>query len=121
MNEVQENKVLSRFPEGIMVFQSLICLLDLYPWHIGFRNTAMFLGLHTMVLATLCLARAGVGEEVVTHINSNDNCRKNLKNLRDLHLIRTQHGSNDAKNIQLPSNLCFGIFFLHYSSFKWLT
>lgn len=75
--------------------------LDLYPWHIAFRNNAMFLATlgHSHVgLATECLARAGVGEEV-THINSNNNCLNNLRNLRDLGLIGAQHGSNEVKNI----------------------
>lgn len=67
-----------------------------------------------------CQARAGAGEEEVTHINSNNNYLKNLRNARDLGLVGTQHGSNEAKNIQLPSRLCFGIFFLHYSSFECL-
>lgn len=40
-----------------------------------------------MGLATTCQARAGVGEEEVTHINSNNNCLKNLRNARDLGLI----------------------------------
>lgn len=78
------------------------------------------LGYSHMGLATTGLARAGVGEEEVTYINSNDNGLKNLRNLRDLGLIRTQRGSNEAKNIQLPSRLCLGTFFLHYSSFKCL-
>ena len=54
-----------------------ICLmalfLDLYPWHTAFRNTAKLLATlgakelesptHTVVLVTVWLARAGVGEE----------------------------------------------------------
>lgn len=46
--------------------------------------------------------------------------KRNLRKVWGLVSVRIQHGSNDAKNIKLPWLLCFEIFFVRYSSSKYL-